>query len=155
MTPIATQSQPEVETAQRLRMVFGKLSRLLRPTEAGSAAGLTPTRVSVLLNVVRNGPVRLAEVAADEGLNPTLLSRTIANLAADGLIERSSDELDRRSAWVDATPAGRALAEQMRRQRTEAVEAALGGLGAAERRLVEQALPALEALAERLKDGRR
>jgi DNA-binding MarR family transcriptional regulator len=154
MAPIETQSQPDVETAQRLRVVLGRLSRLLRPTEAGSAAGLTPTRVSVLLNVVRNGPVRLAEVAADEGLNPTLLSRTVANLAADGLIERSSDELDRRSAWVDATAAGRALAEQMRRQRTEAVEAALAGLDGSARRRVERALPALEALAERLKEAR-
>src|ERR1700722_5226476 len=111
----------DTETAQRLRMVFGQLSRRLRPTEAGFAADLTPTRVAVLLNTVRNGPIRLAEVAEQEGLNPTLLSRTVANLAHDGLVTRTADEADRRSAWLEATPAGRDLAERIRGQRTPAV----------------------------------
>ena len=42
----------------------------------------------------------------------------------------------------------------MRRERTDAVNAALEGLAAADRRLLEQALPALEELAEQLKDRR-
>src|ERR1700749_2090975 len=104
----------DTETAQRLRIVFGPLSRALRPTETGFAVDLTPTRVAVLLNTVRNGPIRLAEVAEQEGLNPTLLSRTVANLAQDGLVTRTADEADRRSAWLDATPAGHALAERIR-----------------------------------------
>ena len=54
----------DTETAQRLRIVFGRLARMLRPTAASLAADLTPTRAAVLLNTVRNGPVRLAEVAA-------------------------------------------------------------------------------------------
>ncbi len=112
----------DTETAQRLRIVFGRLARMLRPTAASLAADLTPTRAAVLLNTVRNGPVRLADVAADEGLNPTLLSRTVANLAQAGLVTRTADETDRRSAWLDATPAGRELAERIRAQRTHAVE---------------------------------
>ncbi len=145
----------DTETAQRLRMVFGQLSRRLRPTEAGLAADLTPTRVAVLLNTVRNGPIRLAEVAEQEGLNPTLLSRTVANLAQDGLVTRTADESDRRSAWLDATPAGRELAEQIRAQRTHAVQVALAGLSPADRELIEAALPALERLAQGLAQGSR
>lgn len=140
----------DTETAQRLRIVFGRLSRALRPTEAGFAADLTPTRVAVLLNTVRNGPVRLAEVAAQEGLNPTLLSRTVASLADAGLVTRTADETDRRSAWLDATLAGHELARQIRSQRTQAVEAALSQLPEPDRKLVEEALPALEQLAKRL-----
>lgn len=128
-------------------MVLGQLARRLRPTEAMLAAGLTPTRVSVLLNTVRNGPIRLADVAEQEGLNPTLLSRTVAHLAQDGLVTRTADESDRRSAWLEATPAGRELAERIRAERTHAVQAALAGLGAEDRQLVERALPALEQLA--------
>jgi DNA-binding MarR family transcriptional regulator len=131
-------------------MVLGQLARRLRPTEAMLAAGLTPTRVSVLLNTVRNGPIRLADVAEQEGLNPTLLSRTVAHLAQDGLVTRTADESDRRSAWLEATPAGRELAERIRAERTHAVQAALAGLGAEDRQLVERALPALEQLAGRL-----
>ena len=140
----------EMETSQRLRAALGRLSRLLRPTEAGLAAGLTPTRVAVLLNVVRAGPVRLAEVAEQEGLNPTLLSRTIGHLVDDGLVVRTTDPTDRRSAWVEATADGRKLAQRIRRQRTAAVEAALAQLDADDRRALETALPALERLAEAL-----
>jgi DNA-binding MarR family transcriptional regulator len=145
----------DTETAQRLRMVFGQLSRRLRPTEAVLAANLTPTRVSVLLNTVRNGPIRLAEVAEQEGLNPTLLSRTVAHLAEDGLVTRTADQSDRRSAWLDATPAGRELAERIRAQRTHAVQVALQELSARDRELVEAALPALEQLAQHLHQGAR
>lgn len=145
----------DTETAQRLRMVLGQLARRLRPTEAVLAAGLTPTRVSVLLNTVRNGPIRLAEVAEHEGLNPTLLSRTVAHLAQDGLVTRIADEDDRRSAWLEATPAGRELAERIREQRTHAVEAALAELPSKQRGLVEAAIPALEQLAAQLAQGGR
>jgi DNA-binding MarR family transcriptional regulator len=143
----------DTETAQRLRRVFGHLARVLRPTEAGLAADLTPTRVAVLLNTVRNGPTRLADVAEQEGLNPTLLSRTIAKLAEDGLVVRKADESDRRSAWLDATPAGHELATEIRAQRTQALEAALVQLSSADRKLVEASLPALERLAQLLHEG--
>lgn len=145
----------DTESAQRLRVVFGRLARRLRPTEAVRAAGLTPTRVSVLLNTVRNGPIRLAEVGEQEGLNPTLLSRTVAHLAQDGLVTRTADETDRRSAWLDATPAGRELAGLIRAQRTHALQVALAELSPAERESVEAALPALEQLAQQLQQAGR
>jgi DNA-binding MarR family transcriptional regulator len=103
----------------------------------------------------RAGPVRLSELAASEGINPTMLSRVIAHLVDAGLIERTSDEDDRRSAWARATDAGGRLAAQIRRERTDAVNAALDGLPRDERRRIEQALPALEALAEELAEVRR
>jgi DNA-binding transcriptional ArsR family regulator len=43
----------------------------------------------------------------------------------------------------------------MRRERTAAVNAALAGLSAEQRRRIEKALPALEALAEQLHEVRR
>jgi DNA-binding MarR family transcriptional regulator len=144
----------DTDTAQRLRIVFGRLARSLRPTEAGIGADLTPTRVAVLLNTVRNGPIRLAEVADQEGLNPTLLSRTVAHLAQVGLVTRKPDETDRRSAWLDATPAGHEVATEIRAQRTLALESGLAQLSSEDRTLVESALPALEQLSEHLKRAR-
>jgi len=146
----STSATVDIETAARLRAAIGRLSRRLRPTAAGAGAGLTPTRVTVLLDVVRRGPARLADVASAEGINPTMLSRVVADLVEAGLIERANDELDRRTVWVKATPAGRRLAERMRRERTDAVNVALEGLTEAERQMVQRALPALEALAEQL-----
>ncbi len=144
----------ELDGAARLRVAIGRLSRRLRSTAASRDAGLTPTAISLLLTVVRTGPVRLSELAEGEGLNPTMLSRVVAGMVQDGLLDRSSDERDRRAAWVKATAAGRRLAERMRRERTAAVNLALAELSDAERRAIEEALPALEALSEQLK-GRR
>lgn len=144
----------DVDTATRLRVAIGRLSRGLRTTAAGAAADLTPTRISVLLSVVRNGPVRLAALADSESLNPTMLSRTISSLVDAGLVSRTCDDGDRRAAWVEATAAGRKLAERIRRERTNALNDALAGLSPAERDLIEEALPALEGLVEQLKDRR-
>jgi DNA-binding MarR family transcriptional regulator len=140
----------DLETTARLRAVIGRLSRRLRPTPTAVAAGLTPTRISVLLTVVREGSVRLSDLASSEAINPTQLSRTIAQLTQDGLVARSPDEGDRRAAWVKATPAGKKLAERIRRERTDALNVALEGLSGEERERILSALGALEELAERL-----
>ena len=144
----------DVDTAARLRAVIGKLSRRLRKTASGIAAGLTPTRISVLVHVVRVGPTRLSELAAAEGINPTMLSRVVSDLADAGMLERSSDQGDRRAAWVTATAAGEQLVERMRRERTDALYLALAALSEDDRGLVENALGALEQLAEHLQDAR-
>jgi DNA-binding MarR family transcriptional regulator len=143
---------PELDTAAQLRTVIGRLSRRLRSTAAARDAGLTPTAISLLLMVARVGRVRLSDLAESEGINPTMLSRAIAGMVQDGLLMRSRDEGDRRAAWVEATAAGRRLAERMRRERTSAVNQALETLSEADRRRIERALPALEALSERLKE---
>src|SRR5450755_336759 len=134
----------DLDTAARLRAVIGKLSRRLRHTSAGAAAGLTPTRISVLLAVFRGGPLRLSELASLEGINPTMLSRVIADLVEAGLLERVSDQGDRRAAWVKVTPAGKRVAERMRRERTDALNVALEGLSETDRRQIETAISALE-----------
>ena len=144
--------QTSTDSASRLRAVVGKLSRRLRPTLAGT--GLTPTRVSVLFSVVRMGPLRLSELANVEGVNPTMLSRVIAELGEQGLVRRVPDPEDRRAALVDATPAGKRLREQILGERNDVLSIQLGQLSVADRRALDDALPVLEALAERLK-GRR
>ncbi len=142
----------DIETAVRLRMAIGRLSRRLRTTEASAAAGLTPTKISILLAVVREGPVRLSDLAASESLNPTMLSRVLAALVDAGFLARTSDDGDRRAAWVSATSSGERLAESMRRQRTDALNAALAQLPEGDLDLLERALPALEGLAETLRE---
>jgi DNA-binding MarR family transcriptional regulator len=155
LNPSVTSSRgTDVDTAARLRVAVGRLSRRLRTTAAGAAAGLTPTRISVLLTVVRDGPIGISELARSEGLNPTMLSRVIADLVEGGLLARTSNDGDRRAASVQTTPAGRELAQRMRRERTDALDSALDALDAEDRRLIEQALPALEDLADQLKNRR-
>jgi DNA-binding MarR family transcriptional regulator len=144
--------ETQVEQVDRLRFAIGRLARRLRLSAAG--AGHTPTTTSVLFTIVREGPLRLSEVAELEALNPTMLSRVAGTLTDEGLIHRVSDPRDRRAVLVEATAAGRRLREKVHRQRTEALSAELARLNAADQQAIEHALPALERLAELLAERR-
>jgi len=142
----------DIDTAARVRAAIGKLHRRLRRTAAGSEAGLSPTGISILNTVVRRGPMRLSELANAEGVNPTMLSRLVGDLGDAGLLSRVSDPEDGRAALVQATQEGRRLAARMRRERTDVLNRALASLPAADLAKLERALPALEELAEALKE---
>ncbi len=134
-----------------MRAAIARINRRLRSTPAATAAGLTATSISILFTVVRRGPIRLSDLAAAEGVNPTMLSRIAGQLVDAGLLERSSDPADGRAALVSATTRGRRLAERIRRERTVALNAALEPLAAADQAALADALGALEALAEELR----
>jgi DNA-binding MarR family transcriptional regulator len=140
------------DPSARLRAVIGRLSRRLRPTVAGS--GLTPSQTAVLFAVVRLGRIGLSELAEVESLNPTMLSRVSAQLCDAGLIRRSSDADDRRSAFLAPTATGRRLRERIHRERAQALSEHLEQLDDSQRRALWLALPVLEDLAERLPGGR-
>jgi DNA-binding MarR family transcriptional regulator len=148
-------ADPHTDTPARLRAAIGRLHRRLHPTAAGAQAHLTPTRLSLLHTIDRLGPLGLTELAAEEDINPTMLSRIVGDLADGGLIDRVSDPHDKRAALVATTKKGRNLIERMRRQRTDVLSMALNDLTEPERRALENALPALEKLAHHLKGSRR
>ncbi len=150
--PESDRQPSELEASERLRAVIGRLSRRLRPTVAGS--GLTPSQISVLFTVVRLGPIGLSELAAMESLNATMLSRITAQLCEAGLIVRSADPGDRRSAFVAATAPGRRIRERIHRERTRALGAHVEQLDEEQREALWNALPVLEQLAEALPRGR-
>ncbi len=143
-------SAADAELAPRLRAVLGRLTRRLRTTLAGT--GLTPTRLSVLATLSRGGPLRISELAEVEGLNPTMLSRVIAELAAAGLVERVPDPADGRAALVAATAAGRRLRARIQHERNDVLGRLIGELSEEQRRTLEPALAVLEEIAERLRD---
>ncbi len=151
-TPANHPDVPATELPARLRRVIGQLARRLRVTRA--ATGLTPTQLAVLFSTVREGALRPGELAELESLNPTMLSRVIADLTDAGLVERRPDPEDRRAALVACTPAGRRLRERVRSERNDALHGALAALSDAERDLVSAALPILEGLADGLRERR-
>ncbi|HLH64928.1 MAG TPA: MarR family transcriptional regulator [Solirubrobacteraceae bacterium] len=149
--PTAAPGERPEDMAPRLRAAIGRLGRHLRRTSADVAAGLTPTKVSVLLTVAREGPMRLSALAESEGLNPTMLSRAISDLVDAGLVTRTCDGADRRAAWAQATPAGERVVARMRRRRTDALHRALDELSEEDRLQLQRCLPALERLADALR----
>ena len=149
LAPTPSTTHIDTDTAARLRLATARLSRRLR---SSSPHGLTQTAASVLFTVVRCGPVGMSELAREEGLNPTMLSRVVAGLADGGLVERAQHPDDGRAIVVSATDAGVRLREDTVRARTDVLAHALDGLSAEDAAAVEAALPVLERLAGRLKD---
>jgi DNA-binding MarR family transcriptional regulator len=140
------------DSAARLRSAVNRISRRLRPTKAGE--GFTPTEILVLETVANRGPIRLSDLAAVEGMNPTMVSRVAHKLEGPGLIRRHRHPVDGRAALLEVTGSGRRLRERIRTERTDQLSMELDALSDVERRLVLDALPVLERLAEQLKDRR-
>jgi len=138
------------DSAIRLRRVIGKLARQLNTSSTG--AGLTPSQASVLGLIVARGPLSLVELGKLEGLNPTMLSRVISRLAAMGLINRIPDPEDLRSASVVSVAAGRRVDQQIKARRAAAVSQCMQLLGADDVATLTNALPALERLAQAMRD---
>jgi DNA-binding MarR family transcriptional regulator len=139
-----------VELPATLRTLIARLGRHLRQTRAG--AGLSPTQYQVLASIVRLGPVRLSELAIEEGLNPTMLSRIASKLESAGLVARVPDADDGRVARLSASSDGRLLVKRVRGERTDALSRVVDQLDGDQRRRLMEALPVLESVAEALRE---
>jgi DNA-binding MarR family transcriptional regulator len=138
------------DTVIRLRRVVLKLARQLNA--ASREEGLTPTQASVLGIATMRGPLSLAELTELEGINPTMLSRVIGKLDEYGLLKRLRDPDDFRAAWVEVTPKGRAVYERITAQRSTVISESVSGLPDGQQAALLAALPALENLAQDLRD---
>ena len=99
---------------------------------------LTATQRLVLFELVEAGPLRLGALAERVGATDPTTSRAVDGLVAAGLVERRADPDDRRAVLHDATPTGRARAEQRRAEVAAVLDRALAGLFPDEaQRLVE------------------
>jgi DNA-binding MarR family transcriptional regulator len=139
----------DTETVGRLRNVIGKLSRQLNASAAGE--GLTPSQASALGLIAFRGPLSLPELASLEGLNPTMVSRIVGKLDDARLIHRVPNAADLRSANVEITADGKEVHELIRAKRAKVVSECVAILPADQQLALADSLPALEALAEALK----
>jgi DNA-binding MarR family transcriptional regulator len=136
----------------RLRAALMKIGQRLRAIDAGT--GLSPSELSMLGTVVRNGPLQPTQLARAEGCNPTMTSRIVSRLVQDGALARRANPDDRRTALVVATAKGRRIHERLRTERAQALERLIHRLPADDRASILAAIPALEALAELMKAQR-
>ena len=134
---------PELDSA-RLQVavdrLFGVLRRQLAPQE------LSLTAAATLRNLELNGPRRLTELAADEGVTQPAMTQLVSRLERDGLAERTTDPTDGRVVLVRVTAAGSALMQRRREIRARHLAEMLSTLNEDDERLIAAALPALERL---------
>ncbi|MGH9290022.1 MAG: MarR family winged helix-turn-helix transcriptional regulator [Acidimicrobiales bacterium] len=133
-----------IELAGRLRLASARLHRRLRQ-EADT--GLSPSQQSALGTIEVQGPITLGDLAAAEHVTPPTITKVIAQLEEEGLVDRTVDPFDRRITRVSATPEGRRRLESSRARRNAFLAVRLEELGPDAVRRLHDAIDALEELA--------
>lgn len=125
-----------------------ELSRLFR--RLSPVGGLSLTAAATLANLDRNGPQRITELAAREGVTQPGMTQLATRLEDAGFAERVADPLDGRVVRVRITDAGRAELDHRRTVRTERLADLLGRLSAEDQDALVAALPAITQLSRQL-----
>ena len=112
---MARQDEEESDEAAIVRAVL-RLARRLR--RSAPASEVTGGGLALLAALYRGGTTSAVTLARGEGLQPQSLSRLLARLERDGLVERRTDATDRRRQAIAITPHGlAAFGRAMRRRR--------------------------------------
>ena len=103
--------------AQDLRALLGKLKRRLR--DQAHVGDLTPTQVSVLLRLEKDGAATASTLARAEGMRPQSIAPVIAALESAGLVSGAPDPADGRQTLLSLTDACRKWVDEGRAARQD------------------------------------
>jgi DNA-binding MarR family transcriptional regulator len=134
----------DVELPARLHSAA--LHLLRRLAQEDSATGVSPPRLSALSVLVFGGPRTIGALAGIEGVTPPTMTRLVAGMAADGLVERLPDPDDRRIVRVAASDRGREVLLAGRERRVATLATMLAPLTPKERRRLEAAARIIETM---------
>lgn len=114
---IPPQTARAAALAVELRAIFGKLKRKLR--EQGEQNDLTPSQVSVLLRLEKDGPAAVSSLARAEGMRPQSMSAIITSLLETGLVGGSQDPNDGRQTLISLSRKCKKLLKEGRAARQD------------------------------------
>jgi DNA-binding MarR family transcriptional regulator len=145
---LATGDSSLTDAAARLRLAIVRTSRRLRQEAAGAGGRLTPTAVAALATVERHGPLTPSELAGIERVKRPSATRTLRVLTEAGLVERTPDPADGRSALVSVSAAGRERLRRLRGRKNAYLARRMRELPAADVAALERAAEILELMLE-------
>ncbi len=131
--------------ASQLRLALIPLVRELRH-QAGP--DLTPTLVSALVTVAKEGPLTLGELAGREHVSQPMITKVTGTLVEEGLAIKEPDPGDRRVCRLRITAKGERVLERSRTRKNAWLARRLRTLDDDERAVLVAAMPLLEKLAE-------
>ena len=131
-----------MDIANRLHSVAIHLLRRVRQEDP--LTGLSPARLSALSVIGFGGPRTISELAEAEQVAVPTISRIVAALVAEELVERQVDERDRRTIYLTVTPKGMQVLREGQRRRTTQLGHLLAQLTPAEQETIAQALSSME-----------
>jgi len=114
------------ELAPQVHEAFSRLSRRLRALDLPH--GLTNERLSTLATVAAQEPISVSGLAKAEIVSLPTMSRMVAKLEADGIVERVEDKSDGRGVLVSTTAKGRATYQRATQQSLSHLKGTLGAM---------------------------
>jgi DNA-binding MarR family transcriptional regulator len=144
---IRTTDTSITDTASQLRDAIVRTSRRLRQ-EAATETGLSPAMTAALATINRCGPLTPSELAELERVKRPTMTRTLACLEREGLIERTADPADGRSFVVVINEAGRERLARLRRRKSAYLARRLRKLEPGEVETLARAAELLERMRE-------
>jgi DNA-binding MarR family transcriptional regulator len=118
---LATSVASSPQAAHLIGSLFDLLSTLRKG--AHDPAATTP----ILLRLAGDGPRRSCDLAHELHLDQSTVSRHVAALESEGLVQRTPDQVDRRAHLLELTPDGAATAHQRITERVRLFEDATAG----------------------------
>lgn len=134
----------QADTANRLHSVAIHLLRRVRQEDLQT--GLAPARLSALSVIGFGGPCTVTDLAEAEQVAVPTISRIVAALVVQGLVERQTDAHDRRTVHLVVTPRGMDVLREGQRRRTAQLGTMLAQLTTAERATVAEAITLMERM---------
>ena len=122
------------------------LLRVVRNIRSHAIETVTPSQVAVLATLVRRGPSTVGQIAAYEKVKPPSASRIVTALEEQGLVGRTPDPDDRRSATIFLTAEGEQYVASVQEAEKTWLGDRLCKLGDDERACLRDAIPVLEKM---------
>jgi DNA-binding MarR family transcriptional regulator len=115
---VAELTPRELECGRRLAAAMFAMGKQQASIGArmSKLGGIDRSAIVLLKNLIAMGPSRSSVLATAVHSDPSTISRQVAALVRDGLVERRADQEDGRASLLAATPAGIALLEEQRRR---------------------------------------
>ena len=131
-SPPAGSSLPAAGRSAEVRRLSEQMPRFMRLVHAFKslqAAGDGRERAALVLlfPLTRIGPLRQSALAELVHADPSTVSRHVASLVDQGLVQRVADETDGRATRLVVTDAGRDAVERLAQERATQLEAMLAG----------------------------
>jgi DNA-binding MarR family transcriptional regulator len=140
---VQTTSPPDLAT--RLRLAVTRTARRLRQE---GTVGFSPSQGAMLATIERHGPLTPSELAQRERVQRPTVTRMLARLEEDGIVQRAADPADGRSFLVSLTPHGLELLHEVRSRKDAYLAQRLRELDDEDRAALDRAADVLERLLE-------
>ena len=136
----------DARLAADLSLAVMRLARQLRFRNASSPVSLS--QLSALTTLANEGAMTPGALAIRERVRPPSMTRVIASLADEGLVDRAPHPVDGRQVLVSVSESGAELVGAARRARQEWLAARLATLDESQRDMLRNAADLIAALVD-------